>query len=118
MSLTAKSLGSNAGLELWHSPQPLALKIGPRPSATVSGPVNSSSAVSKAHSSAGICGEFGELVSAAWFAQNSSANPLDLPSKAAGASVGPDATSCSPIVTAAAAAHTAAVASSLTGRLI
>jgi hypothetical protein len=48
--------------------------------------MNSSSAVSKLHSTAGIFGEFGELTSEFWLRQNSSAKPLDPPSKLAGAS--------------------------------
>ena len=47
---------------MWHSPQPLPLKIGPSPSAVVSGPVNSSTAASKLHSSCRNLRRVGRLV--------------------------------------------------------
>ena len=97
------------GLAMWHSPQPAALKIGPSPSAMVSGPVNSSTAASKLHSSSGIFGELGEFIRASWFAQNSSAKPLDVTSNPVGASVGPSdwARSPSPTLNMAGTANTA-----------
>ncbi len=65
------------GLAMWHSAQALPLKIGPSPAAVSLGPVNASTAVSKLHASSGIRGESSvSFASAAWFAQNSSANPL------------------------------------------
>ena len=51
--------------------------------------MNSSAAASKLHSSSGIIGELGEFASAAWFAQNSSAKPLDASSNPACALVTP-----------------------------
>src|ERR1044071_3534901 len=76
------------GFDEWHSPHPTPLKIGPIPAAVSSGPVNSSTAVSKLHSSSGIAGESAvSVANAAWLAQNSSANPLDPPSKPVTASV-------------------------------
>src|SRR5262245_22479285 len=118
-SLRSKLSGSKPGFELWHSPQPVALKIGPSPFATVSGPVNSSVAASKLHSSSGICGEFGESVRASWFAQNSSGKPLDSPSKPVGASVTAVVdTPPPPSDRLAAAAHTATALRILSGRLM
>jgi hypothetical protein len=60
--------------------------------------MNSSSATSKLHSSAGIFGELGELTSEFWLRQNSSAKPLDLPSKLAGASGAVAVTTFVPLV--------------------
>src|SRR5262245_61530642 len=72
---------------------------------------NSSAALSKPHLPIGTFGELGEAVSPSWLRQNSSANPLEPPSKPVMASVPPPAVSTllPKASTPKAAAHTTAL---------